>query len=243
MFDEALVVLVRVIISFFSLLIYTRLLGKQEVGQLSFFDYINGITIGSIAATLATDLSSKAWAHWVGLSGYGLLTFLLQFITVKNRYLGKVLDGEPTVVIEDGKILEKNLMKMRIKVGEIMLLLRDRGIFDISQVKLAVLEINGNLSVLQKSEYLPVTPKDLNIHTTPSALSTEVIQDGIIIEQNLQQRKKDRNWLLQQLQAQGITEVHQVFYALILPNDQLYIDKYEDNVNEKSDMGDYHGPY
>lgn len=243
MFDEALVVLVRVIISFFSLLIYTRLLGKQEVGQLSFFDYINGITIGSIAATLATDLSSKAWAHWVGLSGYGLLTFLLQFITVKNRYLGKVLDGEPTVVIEDGKILEKNLMKMRIKVGEIMLLLRDRGIFDISQVKLAVLEINGNLSVLQKSEYLPVTPKDLNIHTTPSALSTEVIQDGIIIEQNLQQRKKDRNWLLQQLQVQGITEVHQVFYALILPNDQLYIDKYEDHVNKKSDMGDYHGPY
>lgn len=243
MFDETLVVIVRVIISFFTLLIYTRLLGKQEVGQLTFFDYINGITIGSIAATLATDLSSKAWAHWIGLSGYALLTYLLQFITVKNRYLGKVLDGEPTVVIENGKILEKNLVKMRIKVGELMLLLRDRGIFDITQVEFAIFEINGKLSVLQKSEYLPLTPKDLNIQGSPSGLSTEVIQDGIVIEQNLRQRKKDQNWLLQQLRANGVEDIKQVFYALILPNDQLYIDKYEDHVSKKSDIGDYEGPF
>ena len=243
MFDEALVVFVRVIISFFTLLIFTRILGKQEVGQLTFFDFINGITIGSIAATLATDLSSKAWAHWVGLAGYALLTYLLQLITVKNRYLGRVLDGEPTVVIENGKILENNLMKMRIEIGELMMLLRARGVFDVTQVELAIFEINGELSVLQKPEYLPLTPKDLKIPGSQSGLSTEVIQDGIIIEQNLLQRKKDRNWLLQQLRANGIEDVQQVFYALILPNDQLYVDKYEDHVSEKSDIGDYEGPF
>ncbi|KGX88714.1 hypothetical protein N783_07480 [Pontibacillus marinus BH030004 = DSM 16465] len=241
--DEALVVIVRVIISFFTLLIFTRILGKQEVGQLTFFDYINGITIGSIAATLATDLSSKAWAHWVGLAGYALLTGVLQYITIKNRYLGKVMDGEPTVVIENGRILEKNLRKMRIKLSELMMLLRDRGIFDITEVEYAILEINGNLTVLPKPEYLPVTPKDLRIPSTPNGLSTEVIQDGIIIEQNLKQRHKDENWLYQQLKSKGIDDVKNVSYALILPNGQLYTDQYEDHVGKDSDLSDYDGPY
>ncbi|WP_182200973.1 DUF421 domain-containing protein [Paraliobacillus salinarum] len=243
MLDEALVVIVRVVISFFSLLIFTRILGKQEVGQLTFFDYINGITIGSIAATLATDLSSKVWAHWVGLAGYAILTGVLQYVTVKNRYLGKVLDGEPTVVIENGKILEKNLKKMRIKMSELMMLLRDKGVFDITQVEYAIIEINGGLSVLQKANNLPVTPKDLHIPSTPSRLSTEVIQDGIVIEQNLKQRKKDIDWLNGQLKGRGITDVKEVAYALILPNEQLYIDKYEDHIGDEADMGDYEGPY
>lgn len=243
MFDVALVVLVRVFISFFTLLIFTRILGKQEVGQLTYFDYINGITIGSIAATLATDLSSKAWAHWVGLSGFALLTFLLQYITVKNRYFEKVLDGEPTIVIENGKILEKNLQNMRIKTGELMMLLRDRGIFDITHIEFAIFEVNGKLSVLQKAEFLPVTHKDLKILISPNSLATEIIQDGIVIEQNLKQRNKDTDWLYQQLKANGIDDIKKVFYALILPNDQLYIDKYEDLISKASDLGDYEGPF
>ncbi|WP_053220272.1 DUF421 domain-containing protein [Virgibacillus senegalensis] len=241
--NETIVVIVRVIISFFTLLIFTRLLGKQEVGQLTFFDYINGITIGSIAATLATDLSSKAWAHWLGLVGYALLTGLLQFITIKNRYLGKVLDGEPTVVVEDGKILEKNLGKMRIKMSELMTLLRSKNIFDITQVEYAVFEINGELSVKQKPQYLPVTRKDLQIATKPGRLATEVIQDGIVLKQNLTQRSKDQDWLHQQLKAKNINDVKQVSYALILPDESLYIDKFEDDIGKETDIGDYEGPY
>ncbi|SDL95151.1 DUF421 domain-containing protein [Sediminibacillus halophilus] len=241
--NETVVVIVRVIISFFTLLIFTRLLGKQEVGQLTFFDYINGITIGSIAATLATDLSAKAWAHWLGLVGYALLTGLLQYITIKNRYLGKVLDGEPTVVIEDGKILETNLGKMRIKMSELMTLLRSQQIFDITQVEYAVFEINGELSVKQKPEYLPVTRKDLQIPTKTGRLATEIIQDGIVLEQNLTQRHKDREWLQQQLQAKQINDVKQISYALILPDDSLYIDTFKDNIGKETEMGDYDGPY
>ncbi|WP_218668311.1 YetF domain-containing protein [Sediminibacillus massiliensis] len=243
MINETLVVAVRVIISFFTLLIFTRLLGKQEVGKLTFFDYINGITIGSIAATLATDLSEKAWTHWVGLAGYALLTYLLQYITIKNRYIGKVLDGEPTVVIQDGKILEKNLNRMRIKIGELMMLLRDKNIFDITQVEYAIFEINGKLSVLQKPEYLPVRPSDLHLETRTNGLSTEVIQDGIIIEQNLKQRQKDIAWLYQQLRKQGIQDVKQVSFAMILPDEALYVDRFEDHVNEESDLSDYEGPF
>ncbi|QTM98775.1 DUF421 domain-containing protein [Sediminibacillus dalangtanensis] len=241
--NETVVVIIRVIISFFTLLIFTRLLGKQEVGQLTFFDYINGITIGSIAATLATDLSAKAWAHWLGLVGYALLTGLLQYITIKNRYLGKVLDGEPTVVIENGKILETNLRKMRIKLSELMTLLRSQQIFDITQVEYAVFEINGELSIKPKPEYLPVTRKDLQIPTKPGRLATEVIQDGVVLDQNLEQRKKDRDWLHQQLRAHNIENIKEVSYALILPNDRLYVDKFDDNIGKETEMGDYDGPY
>src|SRR5690606_40630494 len=115
MMEEALVVVVRGAIAFFTLLIFARLLGKQQMANLTFFDYINGITIGSIAGSLATDLSTKAFAHWMGLTTFVALTLLFQFLTLKSRYLAKVIDGEPVMVIANGKILEKNLAASRIK--------------------------------------------------------------------------------------------------------------------------------
>ncbi|MEQ6378568.1 DUF421 domain-containing protein [Bacillaceae bacterium S4-13-58] len=243
MLDETMIVIVRVFISFFTLLIFTRILGKQEVGQLSFFDYINGITIGSIAATLATDLSTKAWVHWVGLAGFAGLTGLLQIITIKHRYAGKIIDGEPTIVIQDGKILEKNLKKMRLKFNELMMLLRQHGVFDITEIDTAIFEVNGKLSIIQRPEFRHVTPKDLQLTPSPLRLSTEVIQDGIVLKQNLKQRKKDVEWLENQLKVQGVSDIKEVSYALILPNEQLYVDKIEDNVSSEQDIGDYKGPF
>lgn len=243
MIDETLVVVVRSIITFFSLLIYTRLLGKQQMGNLSYFDYINGITIGSVAGTLATDLSSKAWVHWVGLTVFILLTFLFQFLTMKSRFFSKVVDSEPTVVMQNGKILEQNIKKMRIRHDEIMMLLRQKNIFDPTHVEFAILESDGNISVLPKAEYQPVTPNDMQIPVKPANITTEIIIDGRILEQNLRQRKKDLHWLRLQLQACGVSEVKEVSFAAILPNDMLYVDKFKDHIREESDMSDYQGPF
>lgn len=243
MIDETLVVVVRVIFSFFTLLIFTRVLGKQEVGQLTFFDYINGITIGSIAANLATDLSATTWGHWVGLTGYAFLTMILQVISMKNRYIGKVLEGEPTVVVKGGKILEDNLKKMRIEIGELMMLLRQRGVFNITDVEFALIEVNGKLSVLPKSQYLPVTPSDLRIPTHKGGIATELIQEGQLITQNLQQKNVTKEWVEEQLKQQGIHQIEDVFYALYLPNGTLYVDLYEEQIGEEEDISDYPGPY
>ena len=185
MMEETVVVVVRAMIAFFTLLIYTRLLGKQQMGNLTYFDYINGITIGSIGGTVATDLSSKAWVHWVGLTVFIVLTFAFQWSTLKSRYFAKMVDGEPTVVIQHGKILEQNLSSIRVKFDELMMLLRQKNIFDVTQVEYAILEPDGNLSVLPKAEYLPLTPKDMHIPVSPSRLVTELIMDGVIAEQNL----------------------------------------------------------
>lgn len=233
MMEETAVVVVRAIITFFSLLIYTRILGKQQMGNLSFFDYINGITIGSIGASLATDLSTKAWVHWVGLTTFILIALGLQFGTLKNRNLSKVVTSDPIVVIQQAKILEKNLNKMRVTKDELMVLLRQKDIFDITQVEFAILEPNGKVSVLLKSEFRPVTNYDMDHHVPKSNLTVDVVYDGIILQKNLEQRKKDVDWLYEQIKKQGTQKVKDIAYAGILPNNKLYIDLFEDKISDK----------
>ncbi len=240
--NEVLVVIVRSLIAFFTLLIFTRILGKQEVSQLTFFDYINGITIGSIAASLATNLNSRALTEWVGLGVWTGAVFALQVITVKSRYISKYINGEPIVVIMNGKIMEATMKKMRYQMSELLEQLREKSIFDISQVEFAVFEVNGKLSVLKKSSYQPVTPKNLNISTDYEGLSAELIYNGVVIEQNLNQVNLDRNWLEQQLRANGINDPSEVMLAQLNTQGELYIDKYRDYVANPADISERYNP-
>ncbi|GBF12362.1 MULTISPECIES: YetF domain-containing protein [Tepidibacillus] len=240
--DESIVTIVRSVIAFTTLLIFTRLLGKQQVGQLTAFEYVAGITIGSAASSLSIDLSIKPLPQWLGLATWVVLVWLLQRLAIKHRWMAKVVDDQPTILIQHGKILEQNLKNLRYRYDELLSQLRDRDIFDITQVEFALLEPDGKLTVLKKAEYEPVTRKDLQIIVPPNQLMTEVILDGKIIEQNLQNRKKTREWLQQQLQAQGIDDFSQVSFAVILPNEQLYIDKFPDAI-QSMEIGDFKGPY
>ncbi|MBW6408677.1 DUF421 domain-containing protein [Clostridium weizhouense] len=241
--NEGLVVLVRSIIGFFSLLIFAKILGKQQISQLSFFDYVLGITIGSMASTLTTDLSSRAWPHFVGLLVWSILGYSMEYITLKWRYASKYIDGEPTIIIMDGKIMENALRKMKYKVSDIMGLLRNKDVFDLSQVDFAIIEPNGQLSVLKKPQYEPLTPKDMNITKAPSGISTELIYDGIIMHQNLKQLNKTEKWLIDQLKMYQVKDVSEIFLATLTPSGSLYIDKYDDHTVKITDIGDYKGPY
>lgn len=241
--SEGLVVLVRSVISFFSLLIFAKLLGKQQISQLTFFDYVLGITIGSIAAELTTDLSNRAWPQWVGLLCWAALGYLMELITLKWRYAAKYMEGEPTIVIMNGKIMENVLRKMQYRVSDIMELLRNKDIFDLNEVDFAIIEPNGQLSVLKKAEYEPLTAKDMNITKKSSGISTELIYDGILIEENLRQLNKDKKWLVNQLKAQGIKDISDVFLATLNPGGSLYVDKYDDHIKKVVDIGDFKGPY
>lgn len=241
--NEGLVVLVRSIISFFTLLIFARLLGKEQISQLTFFDYVLGITIGSIAASLTTDLSSRAWPHWIGLLCWAGLGYLMELISMKWRYAAKYIEGEPTVIIMNGKILESTLKKMKYRVSDVLLLLRNKDIFDVSEVDVAIIEPNGQLSVLKKPENEPLTAKDMNIKKQKKGISTEIIYDGILFEENLRQLKKDKEWLMKELKKKGIHRISDVFLATLNKGGTLYIDKYEDHIQKPLDMGDYKGPY
>ncbi|WP_366924021.1 DUF421 domain-containing protein [Metallumcola ferriviriculae] len=239
--SEWLVELVRGLIAFFTLLIFARVLGKQQISQLTFFDYVLGITIGSTASSLTTDLTSKAFPHWIGLITWIGSALALQIITLKWRTASKYIDGEPTVVVMNGQIMEDTMARMRYRATDLLEQLRNKGVFDLGQVEFAVLETNGKLSVQKKSQYQPVTPKDLNLPTQYKGLSTELIYDGVVIEQNLRGFNLDRIWLTDQLKKQGINSEEEVFLALIDTGGQLYIDKYSDHVKKLTDVSDYPG--
>ncbi|EJO5347847.1 DUF421 domain-containing protein [Clostridium botulinum] len=241
--NEALVVLVRALIGFFTLLIFGRILGKQQISQLTFFDYVLGITIGSTASTLSTDLESTAWSHWVGLLVWCSIGFLMQWITLKWRYAAKYMEGEPTIVIMDGKIMENTLRKMRYTIADLLEQLRGKDVFDLSEVEFAILESDGELSVLKKPEAQPVTAKDLNVSKSRTGISRELIYDGKIVEDNLREINRDKKWLQSELKKRKIKDYSDVFLATIDENNQIYIDTYKDHLKRIIDIGDYKGPY
>lgn len=225
---EGIQIFLRAGVAFFTLLILTRILGKQQVSQLTFFDYIIGITVGSIAADII-DSNRSLVSELIGLTSWMGFAFLLQVVTLKSRKLGKVIDGDPIVVIRNGKILEQNMAKMRYKTKELLEQLRLKGAFNVADVEFAILETNGDLSVLKKSQHLPVTPDDLNIPTNYSGLSTSLILEGQVIRENLEKCGLTLDWLLNELRAQGISEIKEVLFAALDTSGKLYIDKYNDS--------------
>lgn len=242
--DEGLVVVVRGVIAFFTLLIFARILGKQQVSQLTFFEYVLGITIGSSAASLASDLATRAWTHWVALVVFSILTLAMQWITLRWRYASKYIDGEPVIVIMDGKIMENVLKKMRLRISEILELLRTQGIFDINEVAYAVFEIDGKLSVLKKLEDRPLTPKDLKLRGNQSSIGVEIIYDGNVIEQNMKALGLGKQWLKKQLQEKNIKDPSEVFLLTVDEKTmKIYLDTYKDHLKKIIDLGDYRGPY
>lgn len=234
--NEGLVVLVRGIIGFFTLLIFTRILGKQQVSQLTLFEYILGITIGSTASTLTTDLGTTAWSHWVGLLVWTLLVFIMQILTSKFPKVNKYINGQPEVIIANGKIMEKSMKKLRYTMYDLMEELRVNNVFDIGQVEYAILETNGKLTVLKKSQYQNLTPHDMKIDTEYSGLNTELIFNGIVIKHNLGKVNLDENWLMNELKKRQIKWPSEVYLATIDTSGNLYIDLFDDHIQKQESI-------
>lgn len=224
---QSVIVFVRGLLAFVSLLIMTRMMGKKQVSQLTFFDYVTGITIGSIASSMTVDLDIEAVSAWVGMIVWTLGVVLVSFIAIKSRVCRKIVDGEPTLVVQNGQILERNMRKLGYNLDDLLMQLREGGTFSLAEVEFALLESNGELSVLKKSQHQPVTPADLGIPTDYKGLSVEVVMDGKVIDANLKQMQLNKAWLDQQVRARN-HKLEDVFYAEIDTSGQLYIDLYDD---------------
>jgi len=156
-------IVIQTLLSFFSILFIARILGRQQVSQLTFYEYVNGITFGSIAATLATDINQRTWQHLIGLILFGVLTGIASYASLKKRSIRKVLEGEPILVIENGQILEKNLKRTRYSIDDLNIILRQSDCFTPDDVQYGILEINGQLSVIKRGDKRNVTLGDLNL--------------------------------------------------------------------------------
>ncbi|WP_352420817.1 DUF421 domain-containing protein [Proteiniborus sp.] len=231
-------VIVQTFLAFFSILYLTRILGRQQVDQLTFHEYINGITFGSIAATLATDVDQRTWQHFIGLVLFGILTFSVSYFTMKHRTISKVLEGEPILVIQNGKILEKNLKRARYHIDELNVLLRQADCFSPDDVEYGLLEINGKLSIIKRGDKRNVTVGDLNLQPSPETIPTELIIGGQIIYENLKKKNINGRTLLNELKMYGVNRIEEVMYASMDQSGKLYVDKFHDKLNEKIDISE-----
>lgn len=220
---------------FISLLVFTRILGKTQVGQLTFYEYVSGITIGSLAANIAAADVDKVWNHYYDLVLFVILTYAVSVITVKSRPLRKLMDGSPTIVVENGSIIEENMHKLRYDLDELQGQLREQGVLDSAEVQYAILETTGKLSVIKKTDYQPLTKSDFNIHLPDPVFPVELIMDGVIIERNLNRQNHSKAWLEQQLTERNIHDISEVTYAGIDSKGQLFINgKTHSNYSNKS---------
>lgn len=219
------VVVIRSFIAFFVLLLLARLMGKTQISQLSFFDYIVGITVGSIAAVMSVDTTIQAVNCAVALLVWAGLAVAMDSLVLKSLPARKLIEGEPTVVIRNGKLMEEAMARSHYSVSELMTQLRQHQVFDLARVQEAILETDGKLSVLTKPEESSPTRKDLNIGTASMGGEPVIlVVDGNIAHHRLKERKLDENWLMEHLKARGVSRVDDVMVAQLGTTGELYVD-------------------
>ena len=202
------------------LFILAKLMGHKQIVQLDLFDYITGITIGSIAAEFATELENPI-QPLIAMIVYGLIAVCLSILTSKFPRIRKYINGTPTILMNDGKLYRKNMKKARLDLSEFLVLCRQSGYFDLSAIQTAIFEYNGQLTILPTSGQRPATPDDLSLTPPPACVFTEVIMDGRIMGENLHRKGLNEQWLQKQLELQGYRSAKVVYLGLCDQNNQL----------------------
>lgn len=208
------------LLSVISLFLIAKVMGHKQVSQLNFFDYINGITIGSIAAELATDLETP-WKPLCAMLIYGTTAIGLSLVTSKFPKIRKYVNGSPTILMNDGKIYRKNMKKSKLDLSEFLTMCREQGYFDLNDIQTAIFEYNGKLTILPYSANRPITPADIELHPEPDHINTEIIMDGRIMGENLKRMGLDLKWLEKQIKAQGYHDAKEIFLGLCDNNNKL----------------------
>ncbi|MFC7441102.1 DUF421 domain-containing protein [Laceyella putida] len=220
-------VVLRTLGAIIILFVLTRLLGKRQVSTLSPFEYITGITIGGLAASIPSKTDGTWHLGIVSLIVWVSVAIGMEFLQLKSKKIREWIDGKTTVLIKDGKVLEENLKKERITIDELMAQLRKRSIFHISDIKIAVIEPDGNINAFVYKELQPITPKMLGLKVTKEEIPYVVIADGIILDEELAKRGLTREWLQAELKKKSIASEH-VFLGQVDSEGQLYVDCYDD---------------
>lgn len=198
--------------SIITLFFLTKIMGRRQISQLSLFDYVNGITIGSIAAEMATSTEDYK-SPLIAMIVYGVISTLISVGTCKSIKLRRLTIGKALILYENGKIYEKNLFKGKLDIDEFLTQCRSNGFFDLSQIHTAFLETNGKISFFPMANQRPVSPQDLNLSIEQETPVSNVVLDGKIMEKNLKFTGNNKVWLETQLRANGVKDIKDVFLA------------------------------
>jgi uncharacterized membrane protein YcaP (DUF421 family) len=219
----------RTLLAAVVLFLITKLLGKRQISQLSMFEYVTGITIGSLAAYISLDLDANWHLGIVAISVWAIISLGIDFLQMKSKKARDFIDGKGTILIKDGKILEDNIKKERLTTDELMEQLRKQTIFKVADVEFAIMEPNGDINALLTRENQPLTPKHLGIKVGPEQEPQAVIMDGKIMDEPLATIGLSREWLNTELEKLGVA-IENVFLGQVDSYGQLYVDLFDDQI-------------
>ncbi|MEY9864988.1 uncharacterized membrane protein YcaP (DUF421 family) [Peribacillus sp. B2I2] len=215
------------------LFVITKVLGKKQLSQLSFFEYVTGITIGNVGAELATKVEGNIIHGVLSILVFAIAPFIAGSISLKSKTFRDLVEGKASVFIKDGKVMEDNLKKEKYTIDELLGLLRKKDVFDISEVEFALLEANGDFSVMLKKQNQPITAKDLNLSVAAVKEPQTIIMDGSILDEPLSTIGLNRNWLHTELDKLGVI-LENVFLGQANSNGELTVDLFDDKLKVPS---------
>lgn len=218
----------RTILVLVILFFITKMMGKKQISELNFFDYVVGITIGSIAADISLDIEKDMIAGIAALFIYGFISYIISFVSIKSILARRFFIGVPTVLVEKGKIIESGLKKSKIDVNDLLMEARENGYFNLDEIDYALMEVNGNISFLPKEKDKPVTKKDMKIKCSNEGLTVNAIIDSKYMVNNMKAINKDKEWLDHELKVNGYDNYDNILLATIDNNYKVTI--YEKNV-------------
>ena len=218
----------RTILVLIILFFITKMMGKKQISELNFFDYVVGITIGSIAADISLDIEKNMIAGIAALFIYGFISYIISFVSIKSILARRFFIGVPTVLVEKGKIIESGLKKSKIDVNDLLMEARENGYFNLDEIDYALMEVNGNISFLPKEKEKPVTKRDMKIKCSNEGLTVNAIIDSKYMVNNMKAINKDKEWLDHELKVNGYDNYDNILLAMINNNYKVTI--YEKNV-------------
>ena len=209
------------------LFVLTKLMGNKQIAQMNLFDYVVGITIGSIAAEMATNLDGDTLGCAIAMTIFALVAFGISVATNKSLRLRAFFAGRPIVLMRNGKLYRGGLKAAHLDLSEFLAVARLAGYYDLSEVSGAIFEHNGSISFLPFAQHRPYTPSDASIAVKPQEILYDVILDGRIMDEALHKAGKDREWLKKHMHAEGYKDEREILLAIAGTDDTVTFFKNE----------------
>lgn len=220
---EILSVALTALISVVVLFVLVKIIGNRAISQMNMFDYINSITIGSIAAELATSDVDEMTAPLVAMIVYTAAVIIIAWLATKSLNFRRIVEGRTVILFKDGKLFDKNFKKAKIDINEFFMQCRLNGYFNLDDIEAAVQESNGRLSILPKASAQPVTPKNLNLAVNENEMYFNIVLDGKILEGNLKNAGFNKQWLEKQMKNNNVSDIKNVFAAICSADGDFYV--------------------
>jgi len=227
--EEWIIILIRSVIMFLIIVTFLRFIGRKQTSQMTYSDFVIGIVLGSTATLISFNVIKNLALGLIGFTAWVVLLVVLNYLSLKSKWFHDLFHGRETILIKHGKVLEDNLKEVKYTGEELLSQLRRKNIFNIADVEFAVMEANGEVSAMLKSEQTPITPKHLEWQVAANAEPQTVILDGNIMDEALRNQGLNRQWLQIELEKTGIS-IENVFIGQVDANGDLYVDLFDDAI-------------